>query len=1056
MLTRGLRRWLIVGASLVLLLCAYAAFGFWGVPRLLRSNLEGFVSSHYHRHLGVGDIRFNPFTLTLEVRSLSFPDADGQPMLGFNRLFVNVGTVSIWRRAPSFQEITLDGPFARVLIHPDGTLNLADLSKAFPPGPKPTEPTKPARLFIDRLSVHSGRTVFEDHSKPDPFTAELQPISFELRDFSTTGKTGNAYSLAGASEAGERFRWDGTLEVTPVSSKGHFEVDNLLAHTLWSYARDSLGFEIPSGMIALAGDYAFTTAGAPIGLTVDVHNLTVTNLGLRARGKDADYVDLARIEVSDTRLDLEKKSVQVGKVKLAGGDVRAWRDAHGAINLMELAAKPTGAGASTARAAPQGAGAPPTSASDGPAAGVAGAATAPAAAAPPAWSVSVPDIAIEGFKISAEDRQVSPTVAVNLDPLNIHVAGFTTAPNAKFDVDADTSINKTGKLHAKASISPDSGAVSAQTKLEGFDLTLLQPYIAQQTSMTLLSGQFGTSLAIERAANGGLSVTGDTEVAKLRTIDNALQKDFIKWDLVRASGIDFNLKPVKLKIARVDARGAYARVIIAQNQKLNVTEVLTAPGAQPPADIPAGAPAPAAATAAAAAAPEAAPAHVSRAKGKGKAAKSKASAPTPAAAEPGMPLSIGLVSISDSSAHFADFSIQPNYAVAIQSLNGSIAGMSSDPKSRAKLKLEGKVDRYAPVNIDGEINLLAATAYTNIKMSFKGVDMSSVTPYSGHFAGYKIEKGKLTADLSYLVEDRKLTADHHIVIDQLQLGDKVESPDAMHLPLKLAVALLKDRNGVIDLGLPVTGSLDDPQFKIGPLIWKVVVGLLTKAVTAPFALLGRLFGGGEEMNLVDFKPGSAALEDAGHQRMESLIKAMKERPQLELDVPMGYSAELDKPALAQKELQDKLVTLKQKETTGKKQPAGGTNPIDASVLADPAEHYRLLAAEYRAELGKEAALPDSAVAVEEARKKKAPPPAFDPAIADLQGALIARTEVSDSALDELGKRRAHSIQEALLGGGEIEASRVFLLDKSPKADDAKGADGKPPPKDVVRLELSLK
>jgi hypothetical protein len=378
-------------------------------------------------------------------------------------------------------------------------------------------------------------------------------------------------------------------------------------------------------------------------------------------------------------------------------------------------------------------------------------------------------------------------------------------------------------------------------------------------------------------------------------------------------------------------------------------------------------------------------------------------------------------------------------------LNGSVEGLSSDPASRAKVKLEGKVDRYAPVNIDGTVNLLSASAYTDIKMSFKGVEMSSVTPYSGRFAGYKIDKGKLSADLTYHVEQRQLKADHHIVIDQLQLGDKVESPEATKLPLKLAVALLKDRNGVIDLGLPVTGSLDDPQFKLGPLIWKVVVNLVTKAATAPFALLGRLFGGGEQMNLIDFKPGSAAIEPDAQGKLASLAKAMKERPQLELDVPMGFSADLDRPVLARRQLQNKLLALQQKGTPARKGAAPG-DADPAAVLSDPSVHYLLLAAEYRADLGKDAPLPESAIAVEAARKKKGETPAYDPAIADLESALLSKVEVTDSDLENLGRRRARAIQEALLGGGDVDAARVFLVNAPPKGD----------AKDAVRFELALK
>ncbi len=198
---------------------------------------------------------------------------------------------------------------------------------------------------------------------------------------------------------------------------------------------------------------------------------------------------------------------------------------------------------------------------------------------------------------------------------------------------------------------------------------------------------------------------------------------------------------------------------------------------------------------------------------------------TRAAAPLPLRVSIGAVRIVNGAANFADFWIQPNYAVNLQNMNGSILGLSSDPKSRAKVEFEGKVDRYAPAKISGEINLLSAALYTDLKVSFKGVEMTSVTPYSGRFAGYKIEKGKLSIDVAYLVENRTLTAKQRFVIDQLELGERVESADAVRLPLKLAVALLKDRNGVIDIDLPMTGSLDDPQFRMGPLIWKAFVGL---------------------------------------------------------------------------------------------------------------------------------------------------------------------------------------------------------------------------------------
>jgi hypothetical protein len=984
MLSSRHQRYLIWLAIAVAVVGLYAAAGFMGVPRLIRSQTQKFVTQHYGRSVSVGEIRFNPFSLMLEVRDFSFPDSDAQPELGFGRLLVNLQISSLWHRGPTFREITLEGPFARVLVRGDGTLNLADLAKPFadnpakPPAPKPAGPMK---LFIDRFTVQAGHASFEDRTHPSPFRAQLEPITFELHDFSTTGKTGNAYTLSGTSDQGERFSWSGTLGVSPLSSKGHFELDQLRARTVWNYLRESLHFEASSGTIALAGDYDFTAAGAPIGLTINIRDLTVNDLGLKPVGTQADYVTLARIDVHATQFDLTRRLLAIGSVRIAGGEVRTWLDEQGRLNLLDLTGSPASAPATPEAAAHQ---APTRDDS-----------------ARSAFTVSAPDIGASDLKVSVEDRQVTPAASLIFSGLNVQVAGFSTAPGASLNVTADSSINGTAKIHTTAKIALASGALTAQADLAQFDLTAVQPYVAQRTALSLLSGKIATKLSIERSADAALAVTADAEVTKLRTVDNALKQDFIKWDQLNISGVSYKSKPASLQIHSIVARAPYARVIVAGDRSLNVAQALR------PANAPT----------------EVAP-------------------QTPSQAKP-MPISIGSVQILNGSANYSDLWIQPNFRIGIQSLNGTIGGLSSDAHSRAKVELNGKVDRYAPARIWGEVNLLAATAYTDIKMSFHGIELTTVTPYSGHFAGYKIEKGKLSVDLAYHVEQRQLKADHRFVIDQLQLGEKVDSPDAVKLPLKLAVALLKDRNGVIDIGLPVTGSLDDPQFRLGPIIWKAVVNLLVKIATAPFALLGHLFGGSEEMNLIDFDPGSANLDAPGKERIAGLSKALKERPQLELDVPATFSPELDRPYIVARRLREKLIARAQGMPAAKKR---GTDTGGDAALADPAEHFQLLAAEFRAELGKDAPLPATALAVETAKKGKDQPPEFDAAIAELEAALGARIPVSDADLEELGKHRARAIQDALLGGGDIDAARVFVIIAPPKA-----ATG-----NKVRVEMSLK
>jgi hypothetical protein len=342
------------------------------------------------------------------------------------------------------------------------------------------------------------------------------------------------------------------------------------------------------------------------------------------------------------------------------------------------------------------------------------------------------------------------------------------------------------------------------------------------------------------------------------------------------------------------------------------------------------------------------------------------------------------------------------------------------------------VDKYAPAKIAGELNLLSASLYTDLRVSFKGVEMTSVTPYSGRFAGYKIEKGKLSIDVAYLVENRTLQAKQKFIIDQLELGERVESEDAVKLPLKLAVALLKDRNGVIDIDLPMTGSLDDPQFRMGPLIWKAFVGLIGKAATAPFALLGSLFGGGEEMNLIEFDAGASALDAAAQEKLASVGKALTERPGLQIEVPTSYSTDLDRTAIATRRLEELLRSR---------------SKANEAVLADPAQRFELLVSQYQADFGARTPLPPAALAIDSTRKAERDPSGFKTANAELEQALAEKHQVEDRELEQLGQMRARAIQDALLASGSVDAARVFVMGANPSA---------PTENKRVRVELRLK
>src|SRR5688572_22620977 len=404
----------------------------------------------------MGDIRFNPFTLKLEMRDFSLPDADDAQLLGFERLLLNFDISSVWRVGASFAAVELDKPFVRVLLRPDGSLNLVDLSHLANPGP-PSESDETPRVFIDRLSVSTGRVAFEDRARAAPFATELRPITFELRDFSTGGESGNAYSLRGASLDGESFAWSGSFRLTPLSSSGKFEVSALKARTVWSYLREALAFELTKGVINLNGEY-FYDAAENGGLRLAIHQVNLTDLGLRPPARDHDYVEIAALAIEETQVNVRTRRVDIGRLRLDGGALHASRDAEGRINLTELAGR------------------------DEPAAVSAEPAAAPEAAAA-AWVLAAPDMSVANFRVDFHDELVKPGADFSLNPIDLSVKGFSTSPDARLAFDASAKGEKAGELKLRGETDVKGAAYQVHVDVNEFNLASLQPYLSTYTQI---------------------------------------------------------------------------------------------------------------------------------------------------------------------------------------------------------------------------------------------------------------------------------------------------------------------------------------------------------------------------------------------------------------------------------------------------------------------------------------------------------------------------------------------------------------------------------------------
>jgi hypothetical protein len=441
--------------------------------------------------------------------------------------------------------------------------------------------------------------------------------------------------------------------------------------------------------------------------------------------------------------------------------------------------------------------------------------------------------------------------------------------------------------------------------------------------------------------------------------------------------------PTSVAIREISLTDFYSRIIVQPNGTMNVQEIIAkedagldnAASEPPAADVP---PAPAPAD--------------------------------NASQAPEVPVRIDTVTFQGGKVNFSDQYIKPNYSASLVEIGGRVSGLSSEEGRLADVDLRGKLENSSPLEIVGKINPLAKDLYLDLNVDFRDMDLSPVSPYAGRYAGYGIEKGKLTLNLKYHIEKRKLESVNKVFLDQFTFGGPVESPRATKLPVKLAVALLKDRKGEIHLDLPVTGSLDDPKFSIWGVVWKIIGNLLVKAATSPFALLGAVFGGGEQLSYLEFDAAHFDIPAAAEGKLVSLAKILQDRPGLKLEIEGHVDVEKDREGMRERIFRRKVAAQKLADLVKAGQPA----PALDNVRVEAAEYPKYLTRAYKAE--------------------KFPKPrnfigmAKDLPVPEMEKLILTHIRVTDDDLRRLAMERATRVRDRLAGSGKVEPGRIFLVE----------------------------
>jgi hypothetical protein len=612
------------------------------------------------------------------------------------------------------------------------------------------------------------------------------------------------------------------------------------------------------------------------------------------------------------------------------------------------------------------------------------------------WQTTLGELDLVGFRVGFEDHVPQETVKTSLEDINLRIfprQGNDTAHVLEGRLDVVSG----GHLDFKGSFNEQPLAVSSDLDLQGLKLPPFAPYFADKARFALESGALDVGGKFNLKQDGKATradFNGRVAVRKFVANDLDQGERFLAWNALAINGLSWQLEPGRLTIRDILADKPFVRVIIGQDKTLNLSHVVVAapdPEEKPKTE---GGDTASAAADTTAATTTATPAKTAK--------TAKTEAP--------YPLRIDRIRMKDGSMLFADFTIKPQFATGIQSLNGDISGLSSDPASRAKVALSGRVDQYGKADINGTLNTLASDLYTDIGVKFSNIELTTLTPYSSKFAGYRIDKGKLSLDLNYKINNRQLNATNKVVFNQLTLGDKVQSPDAMNLPLKLAVAILKDKNGVIDVDLPITGSIDDPKFRVGPIIWKAFLNLLTKAATAPFSLIAGLVGGGEDMDSLNFATGQATLAPEESAKLDKLAKALEQRPALAVEIRGAFDPKADALAIRT----TKFDTVYQKQ------------------LSEGGKPRKILEALFKEKLGSEALAQQRALNLKPAADKAGSKQELELAEAGymtaLRNELIARETVLDGDLRQLALHRARAVRAQIVEVNKVDESRVFVLE----------------------------
>jgi hypothetical protein len=816
------------------------------------------------------------------------------------------------------------------------------------PKEKGEEPS-PFKLQIDTIEIRDGVVFFEDKLLVEGFDTVAREININIRDFSLDAKSVIPFDLSLETDRDEIAIVNGQFLLDPFTLNLQTELQNLHVGAYEPYYHDT--YSVPlGGRLALQASLLINPEQPLL-----ISDGMITWQDAYMAFNEQEGMGITLINISDLSFDLDKNRLEVGTATYDDGHVNFSRSPEGQwsffSNNFPLLKKLTDAPDEKSA---------PASTEEG-----------------PTFSYRIGELTVKNWGFKVNDNL--PVIPVKLEARDFNLTFNNLAAPEKTESPFvfSTTFQRKGRIGIKGTASLADQSVKMNTHLKKIPLATFAPYIAELANLVLADGFLDARLqSTVDAGSESLKATlgGDIGISRFHLLGSLHQEDLLKWEDLQIDGINGQLEPLALEVESIAISDYFAKILIDEEARLNLTEAFR------------------------------------------KEATERTAAEEETATENnGSPLSpeirIGTVTLQGGHVDFTDRNLSRTFQADMRELGGRIQGLSSDPATRAEVDLRGQLRGRSPLAISGIVNPLAEKLFLDLKLSFNDIELSPLSPYSGTYAGYLIEKGKLNLALEYYIEEDQLKARNEVFLDQFTFGDAVESEQATGLPVKLAVALLKDGNGEIHLDIPVYGSLDDPQFSVGGVVWTVIKNLLIKAATSPFALLGALVGGGEEdFSNVSFEYGSAHLSATEKDKLQKMSLALADRPSLDVETRGFIDPDNDAEGYRREQLSMQIKRLKYLDLVKGEELPEGTKEEDVAV---PTEEY----ADYLWQVYRKADFPKPRNFI--GITKKLPE-------SEMEKLIYANTLVTQDNLSGLAQARAMAVQSFLIEKGQLSPGRLFL------------------------------